>query len=85
MEGLREFFEVNGYVVELMICNFLFCLSQKRRRRYVPRLLLAVAVMLLSAPALNSVQSDSGLTTCSNTSSGSASACSATPSSTRSR
>ena len=34
MEGLREFFEVNGYVVELMICNFLFCLSQKRRRRY---------------------------------------------------
>lgn len=61
MEGLREFFEVNGYVVELMICNFLFCLSQKRRRRYVPRLLLAVAVMLLSAPALNSVQSDSGL------------------------
>ena len=49
MEGLREFFEVNGYVVELMICNFLFCLSQKRRRRYVPRLLLAVAVMLLSS------------------------------------
>lgn len=28
MEGLREFFEVNGYVVELMICNFLFCLSR---------------------------------------------------------
>lgn len=27
----------------------------------MPRLLLAVAVMLLSAPALNSVQSDSGL------------------------
>lgn len=61
MEGLKVFFETNGYVFELLICNLLFCASQKRRKLFLPRLLLTALALVLSALLLNLAQSKSGL------------------------
>lgn len=59
MEQLLSFFRTNGVIFELMICNLLFCISQKRRPLYPLRVLLSALLMTLSAVLLNLAQSDS--------------------------
>ena len=59
MDQLFSFFQTNGVIFELIICNMLFSFPQKRRNLYPLRLLLSASVMILSAILLNLRQIDS--------------------------
>lgn len=54
-----QFFQTNGVIFELIICNVLFSFPQKRRSMYALRMLLPVSAMILSAVLLNLLQIDS--------------------------
>lgn len=61
IEQLISLFNANGYVLELIICNLIFSVAQKRRSKFILRLLLLVVTMFCSAILLNQVQASSVL------------------------
>lgn len=54
-----DFFQTNGVIFELIICNILFSCTQKRRNLYLLRMLLPTSFMVFSAVLLNMLQIDS--------------------------
>ena len=59
IEVLLNFFQNNGFVLELLFCNMLFTYSQEKRRGYWLRIILSAVVLLLSSVLLNALPSHS--------------------------